>query len=128
MTVVLAHAPADSAEAAFEAAVRQAALQQWELVIANAVSNDAPADTHAVDGAALRDLAERARGEGVRARPVHLTDSDAAAALRDLTEDVEANLLIIGVRRRSAVGKLLMGSTAQRLILEARCPILAVKS
>ncbi|QVJ02263.1 universal stress protein [Nocardiopsis eucommiae] len=59
---------------------------------------------------------------------MHLTDSDAAAALLDLTEDVEANLLVIGVRRRSAVGKLLMGSTAQRLILEARCPVLAVKS
>ena len=128
MTVVLAHAPVDSAEAAFEAAVRQAALQGRELVIANAASNDAPADTRAVGETALQELVERAAREGVQARSVHLADSDAAAALLDLVENVNAQLLVIGVRHRSAIGKLLMGSTAQRLILEAKCPVLAVKS
>ncbi|PWV49371.1 universal stress protein [Nocardiopsis sp. L17-MgMaSL7] len=128
MTVVLAHAPVDSAEAAFEVAVRQATLQGWELVIANAASHDAPADSRAVGDPALRDLAERARQAGARARVVRLADADAAAALLDLVESVTADLLVIGVRHRSAIGQLLLGSTAQRLILEVKCPVLAVKA
>ena len=35
--------------------------------------------------------------------------------------------IIIGVKRRSKVGKLLFGSTAQYVILEAPCPVLTVK-
>lgn len=127
MTVVLAHAPTDSAEAALDAAIRQATLQEDDLVIANAVSNDALAGTRAVAEDRLRELAERAERSGVRARTVHLNDADAATALLELTEEVNAALLVIGVRHRSAIGKLLMGSTAQRLILEASCPVLAVK-
>ena len=39
----------------------------------------------------------------------------------------EAGQIVVGIRRRSKVGKLLMGSTAQYVILKSPCPVLTVK-
>jgi nucleotide-binding universal stress UspA family protein len=49
---------------------------------------------------------------------------------RDLVEfarDREIDIMLIGVVRKSKVGKLFFGSTAQYLILKAPCPVLSVK-
>ena len=47
--------------------------------------------------------------------------------LVQFAEDNQINEIIVGVRRRSKVGKLLMGSTAQHVILNARCPVVTIK-
>ena len=47
--------------------------------------------------------------------------------LVQLAEEHKVDEIIIGVRRRSKVGKLLFGSTAQYVILNAPCPVVAVK-
>ena len=44
-----------------------------------------------------------------------------------LAKENEIDQIMIGVRRRSKVGKLVFGSTAQYVILEAPCPVVAVK-
>lgn len=44
-----------------------------------------------------------------------------------LAEENSVDEIIIGVRRRSKVGKLLFGSTAQYVILTAPCPVISVK-
>ena len=47
--------------------------------------------------------------------------------LVQLAEENNVEEIIIGVRRRSKVGKLLFGSNAQYIILNAKCPVVSVK-
>jgi nucleotide-binding universal stress UspA family protein len=51
-----------------------------------------------------------------------------AEALVALADDTAADMIVIGLRRRSPVGKLVLGSNAQRILLDATCPVLAVKA
>ena len=48
--------------------------------------------------------------------------------LIDAAESEAAEMLVIGLRKRSPLGKLVMGSTAQEVLLDAPCRVLAVKS
>jgi len=47
--------------------------------------------------------------------------------LVEFANENEIDEIIVGVQRRSKVGKLLMGSTAQYVILQAQCPVVSVK-
>ena len=53
---------------------------------------------------------------------------DSAEELLRIAESTEADFIVIGLRRRSPVGKLLLGNNAQRVLLDAACPVLAVKA
>ena len=48
--------------------------------------------------------------------------------LNDLAEEYEAQLIVIGLRKRSAIGKFILGSQAQRILLEAEVPVLTAKA
>ena len=76
--------------------------------------------------------------EGVRARLEEsgvehevrqlVRGSDPSDDLIAVAEEVDADLIVIGLRRRTPVGKLIMGSNAQQVLLDAGCPVLAVKA
>lgn len=128
MTVVLAHSPAEaSAGATLTAALEQAAFRSQPLVAVNVTTGDAPLDPRIADDEEVAALERAAAGAGVELvleRPV----GDVAEAVLDAAERHAASLVVLGVRRRSAVGKLLLGSVSQRVILEADCPVLGVKA
>ena len=55
-------------------------------------------------------------------------DADPADVILEATDRDRTALLVIGTRRRTPVGKLIMAPTTQRLLLEAGCPVLCVKA
>ena len=57
-----------------------------------------------------------------------MRENDPAEDLVDVADEIGAECIVIGLRRRSPVGKLILGSNAQRILLEANCPVIAVKA
>ncbi|WP_049928553.1 universal stress protein [Halopiger goleimassiliensis] len=57
--------------------------------------------------------------------PVGLV-GEAAEELLEYVEDVDARYIVLGGRRRSPVGKVLFGSTAQPVLLSASCPVVTI--
>jgi len=53
---------------------------------------------------------------------------DPVSDVLDIAEELDADIIVIGIRRRSPVGKLVLGSNSQSILLEAPIPVLAVKA
>jgi nucleotide-binding universal stress UspA family protein len=129
MVVVVGYTPGAIGEAALARAVTEARLRTGRLVVVNSSRGDAP-----VDNRFLQDDQAKALGQQLDASGVPWTlhqpvrGRDAADEVLAAADDVRADLVVIGLRRRSPVGKLVLGSTAQRVLLDARCPVLAVKT
>ncbi|GAA3640483.1 universal stress protein [Kineosporia mesophila] len=128
MTVVLAHTPHASAGAAFGSALEQAVFRDTDLVLVNAAKGEALVDPKYATDAALTEFSQRASGRGVGLTIERPVDADIAAAVLTVAGRYDTDLIVLGVRHRSTVGKFLLGSVAQRIILDADCPVLAVKS
>lgn len=127
MTVVVGYIATAEGRAALDAAVAQARTLAVPLVVILSERGHRFGEQ--------RDLGEEAdevrgmlEGSGVT------VDVRQTTRGRDVAEDIiaaaqgeHAQLIVIGLRRRSPVGKLILGSNAQRILLDAPCPVLAVK-
>lgn len=79
-------------------------------------------------GADLEKAAARLRGEGFDADVLTaVVPSNAGHALSDYAEEFGADLMVIGLAKRSRVGKALLGSDAQAALMSAPCPVLAAR-
>jgi nucleotide-binding universal stress UspA family protein len=129
MTILIGYVPTPAGEAALEHGLVEAARRGDEVVLVNSPRRGATADARLVDDDFARDLVARAAERGVSATVDHADHgADIVETFEHLVERTGADLVVIGLRHRTPVGKLVMGSSAQRLLLELRVPILAVKA
>ena len=130
MTVAVAHKVAPTGRLALQLGIREARLRGTDLAVLHVVDS---LDADRAEGYRLgiSDEIERAVGSHADLTwRLHLRTavSDPAAEILQLVTDLNPEVLVIGARRRSPVGKALLGSVAQQLILEAAVPVLVVKA
>lgn len=129
MPVIVGYVPTKEGRAALDAAVTAALDKRSRLIVVNASTGAASADNRYVDDAQLTALQAELDETGLDYEIAHsVQQQDPADVLVELAEQTNAELIVIGVRRRTPVGKLLLGSQAQRVLLDADCPVLAVKA
>jgi nucleotide-binding universal stress UspA family protein len=127
MSIVVAFSPDVYGRAALDHGVAEALLRQTRLVIVNATRGDSLVDTHYAHEDEMQQLEARLRAEGLELTVHRDVVPDIADAVLDVARDEGGTLIVVGVRHRTPVGKMLLGSVAQRVILDASCPVLAVK-
>jgi nucleotide-binding universal stress UspA family protein len=130
MTVAVAHQVSATSRKALVQAVQEAKYRETDLAVLHVVDS-IDHDREEAYRLGVSDEIEKVGGqEGSISWRLHLATAgpDLAGALLELVDSVGADLLVIGARRRSPVGKALLGSVAQTVILEANLPVLVVKA
>jgi len=125
--IVAAYSADRYGEAAVEHAAGLARRDRARLVVVNATLGSSLVDTRFAPDADIAALRDRLAADGLEVVVRHDVVSDVADAVVAAAAEENAELIVVGIRHRTPVGKLLLGSVAQRIILEARCPVLAVK-
>ena len=130
-SVVVGYVPKPEGEAALSRAIDEAKLRGTELVVVNSHRGGQDFDGEAARRveADMKAVRTRLDAAGVAHDVRQLVRGfEPAEDLISLAEANSAELIVIGLRRRTPVGKLILGSNAQRILLDAKCPVLAVKA
>jgi len=130
-TIVVGYVPKPEGKAALRRAVEEARLRKLRLVVVNSHrgGREFDRDDALESETQLDEVKAELDGVGIEHEVRQLVRGfDPAEDLVDVAKEVSAELIVIGLRRRSPVGKLILGSNAQRVLLDASCPVLAVKA
>ena len=125
-TILLAYVPSATSEAALRFAVEEAKRRDGSLLVL--ASEKAPDPRKARDVSDQRPLEERLKETGLEyeLRTVRKRD-DPADDILDAVEADGASLVVLGIRKRTPIGKILLGSTSQRVAIESPVPVVLVK-
>ena len=131
MNIVVGYLPTPAGRAALRAAIDEAKLRAADLMVVQGHHtkrwgrHTGPEETET----AVREDRAALDASGVAYELIPMADdADPADVILDVTDRTHTTLLVIGTRRRTPVGKLIMAPTTQRLLLEAGCPVLCVKA
>ena len=151
MTILAAYKPSPEGRAVLETAVAEARLRNADLLVVRHVRRKGcqyltPPALHHSSGESpqldeesgqpvdklrieLDSLSRAINQQGVKCESVLMDQGDDhAAPILTLASRMSVELIVVGIRRRSPVGKAVIGSESQKLLLNADCPVLAVKA
>ena len=131
MNIVVGFIRSPEGRAALDRAIVEARLRNARLVVVHSAKGGSHTDADEVLAyrAELEEIGARLAHEGIDHEMRELIQGNTPTEdLVEVAKQTDAEMIVIGIRRRSAVGKLILGSNAQEILLDADCPVLAVKA
>ena len=125
--IVVGWTPDEYGEAALARGLEEARLRDGRVVAVNGTRGDAHIDNRFASDEQLDRLRSQVAGGDVEVEVRSSMGPDVGDQVLAVAHEVGADLVVLGLRRRTPVGKLIMGSTALRVLLGAECAVLAVK-
>ncbi|MFK5633790.1 MULTISPECIES: universal stress protein [unclassified Ornithinimicrobium] len=131
MSIIVGYIPTREGRAALRAARAEALLRKTKLIVVN--SHRGGRDFDAEEAQRFEDELANVEGALDEAGIEHevralVRGNEPAEDLVEVAQESDGEVIVIGLRRRTPIGKLILGSNAQRILLEATCPVLAVKA
>ena len=121
MSIIVGYVPTSAGEATLAIAAEEARMRTDRLVVVSVTRGESVVDPSQPQTSQLQHAVSRIRETGVDCDVRHLEQSrDPGEAILGVAEEEKASLVVIGLKRRSPVGKLLLGSTAQSVLASKR--------
>lgn len=128
MTILVGYAPRAEARAALNKAIDVARSTGERIVVVNAGPGGEHKSSNLLNEAQQRDLQALLDGCGVEAEfRQYARGRSTAAEMKEVAAELEPSIVVIGLRRRGAVGRFMMGSVSDELLRELDQPVLCVK-
>ncbi len=129
MTILVAYVPRPEGQAALDKGIEMAKKSNEHLVVVNTSPGGRKEDPSFADVQDFERVQQMLDDSGLNAElKQFVRGNNAVQEIEALVDSMSVSLLIIGLRKRSPVGKLVLGSVAQDILLSVSCPVLAVKS
>ncbi len=127
MTILVAYVARPEGRAALDKGIEIATRRNERLVVVNA--GPGGQDEAIVNGYEVERVEERLATLPIQAEFKQFVRGNSTIdEILGLVESQQVSVLVIGLRKRTAVGKLLLGSMAQEILMTVPCPVLAVKA
>ena len=124
MAVIAGFVPNKEGRAALAAAMEEARCRERRLIV---IAHSPHGEPDQLD-AAVQEARSITSSSGLDVEVRANEAEDLAEEVLRVVSEVNPVLIVIGLRRRSVTGKLILGSNAQRILLDSPTPVLAIKS
>lgn len=129
MTILVAYVSRPEGQAALDKGIEIAKRRNERLLVVNATTGGSKDEAMMASVQDVERIEKLLKDTGLDAEfKQYGRGKNAVEEIEALVESLQPYVLVIGLRKRSPVGKLIMGSVAQEILLTVSCPVLAVKA
>ena len=129
MTILVAYVPRPEGQAALDKGIEIAKRRKERLVVVNTSPGGKQEDPSMADVQDVERIEALLAGCGFEAEfKQFVRGKSVIEEVEALVDSLKVSVLVMGLRKRTAVGKLILGSVAQEILLSVSCPVLAVKA